>query len=218
MPVTLTRGEFEEGIEGYLMEIRTIIELLLDRANLGPGDIRKVLLVGGSSRIPTVRAALTEMFGQAPDESLNPDLAVAWGAALAAAEFRAGGLMTAGSGLRITDSVSHDIGVKALQAGTNRYVLDAVLPHGFPLEKSSEPRFYRPEHAGDTFIGVEIFQGDIADLSGCTKIGYLPVQLPPGSGPDKTSISIWMKLNRSGLLEVQVAINDQQPHRGEFHL
>lgn len=219
MPFTLTRDEFEAGIAGYLEEIRSLIELLLDRAQLATGDIRAVLLVGGSSRIPAVRALLREMFGSTPDESLNPDLSVAWGAALAAAEYAgAGGLVATAGAIRVGDSVSHAVGVKALQAGTTRSILDAVLPHGYPLGRWSEPRNYQPERRGDTAIGVEIFQGDTLDLTGCTKIGYLPVPLPDDSRPDNTSIQIWMQLNDSGLLEVQVAINNQQPHRAEFRL
>jgi molecular chaperone DnaK (HSP70) len=218
MPVTLSREEFESGIAGYLIQIQTIIETLLDRANLSPIDIQKVLLVGGSSHIPAVRGLLQEMFGQTPDESLNPDLAVAWGAALVAASLRTGGLVQATGGLRIMDTVSHAVGVKALEAAGNRYMLDAVLPHGFLLGKWSEPRSYRPERAGDSLIGVEIFQGDTVDLAGCTKIGYLPVPLPTGSGPVNTHISVWMQLDNSGLLQVQVAINNEQPHRAEFRL
>jgi molecular chaperone DnaK (HSP70) len=208
MPVTLTREEFEQSIESFLFQIEVIIQALLDKADLTPADIRKVLLVGGSSRIPRVRRLLHEMFGQPPDESLNADLAVAWGAALAA---------TPGRIIQIPDSVSHTVGVKAVQRGMDQYVLDPVLKEGFPVETWSDPRFYQPERANDALIGVEIFQGDTVEISGCTRIGYLPIPLPPGSGPG-TQIRVWMRLNRSGLLEVQVAINDEPPHSAQFQI
>lgn len=208
MVTTLRREQFERDIEPYLFQIQVIVETLLDKVDLTPADIRKVLLVGGSSRIPCVRALLCDMFGQPPDESLDADLAVAWGAALAA---------TPGRIRLIPDSVSHAVGVKAVQQGVNQYVLDPILKEGFPLETWSEPRYYQPEKANDAFIGIEIFQGDTVEISGCTQIGYLPIPLPPGSGPS-TIIRVWMSLNRSGLLEVKVAIGDEPPHFAQFQM
>jgi molecular chaperone DnaK (HSP70) len=218
--VTLTRTVFDESIAGYLMQVQMIIELLLDRVQLAPRDIRKVLLVGGSSRIPSVRALLRQTFGQAPDESLDPDLAVAWGAAQAAAGFKREGatLKISEGGLRITDSVSHAVGVKALRGGLERYVFDAVLPAGFPLEKWSEARHYSPERAGEPNLRVEVYQGDTTDLAGCMRLGEVRIPLPEGSRPDATQVRVWMKLNRSGLLEVQVSVNDGQPHQAEFRI
>jgi hypothetical protein len=117
----------------------------------------------------------------------------------------------------IPDSVSHAVGVKAVQKGVNQYVLDAVLKEGFPLEAWSEPRFYQPEGTNDTMIGVEVYQGDTVELGGCTKLGYLPIPLPAGSGPS-TMIRVWMRLNRSGLLEIRAAINDEAPYLAQFHI
>lgn len=221
LPVTLSRDDFEISITGYLFQIEAIIDSLLDKASLEPRDIRKVLLVGGSSRVPAVRAMLTQKFGQAPDESLDPDLAVAWGAALTAARYRTdeSGALEMRPGdlvVGIIDSVTHAVGVKALQPGTSQFVVDHVLPHGFRLETWSEPRYYHPKRANDTMVGVEVFQGDTTDLSGCRQIGYLPIALPSGCTPENTQIAVWMRLNRSGLLEVQVGINDTPPQRAEF--
>ena len=220
MHMTVTRDEFEEEIDAYIMQMQVMLESLLDRADLTPSDIKQVLLVGGSSRIPAVRSMLREYFGREPTATLDADLGVAWGAALVAASIQrdATGLVMEPAGLVIADSVSHAIGVKAFDQFRQRQVLDVVLPHGFPLGKWSTDRQYRPERANEALLAVDLYQGDTADLDNCIPVGRVNVPLPAGATPDNTLVRVRMRLNQSGLLEMQVAVNNE-PHRSaEFRL
>ncbi|MCX8037096.1 MAG: Hsp70 family protein [Candidatus Sumerlaeia bacterium] len=81
---TLTRQEFEALIAPLLERLKTPCRQALSDARLQPEDISTVLLVGGSTRIPAVRNVVRELFGRDPASSVNPDEAVALGAAIQA--------------------------------------------------------------------------------------------------------------------------------------
>ena len=80
--VKLTRSKLESLFEGLLTKTFACIETALNDAKLNKSDIKEVLLVGGTTRIPKLQERLQQYFGQEPNKSVNPDLAVALGAAI----------------------------------------------------------------------------------------------------------------------------------------
>ena len=80
--VKLTRAKFESLVEDLIKRIVDPCKLALKDAGLSTGDIKEIILVGGTTRIPAVRAALKAYFGKEPNHSVNPDEAVAIGAAI----------------------------------------------------------------------------------------------------------------------------------------
>lgn len=218
MTLNISRPEFEHAIRKPLREIEGLTEMLIYSAGLEPKDIGKVLLAGGSSRVPSVRAAVRKIFGQEPDESLDPDLAVAWGAALRAGRFAkgSGDLVVKLGDITVVDCVTQPIGVKTARGGG--YAMDVVLPEGAALEKWSAPRRYAPRQANEAAISVEVYQGKQAELENNLRLGAIVVELPAGSRPDNTDIRVWMRLNLSGILETQVSINGADPIKAEFRV
>ena len=79
---TLTRANFNNMISGIIDRTMNIAKDTLSAAKLSTSDIDEILLVGGSTRIPLVRDRLAEYFGKEPNKSVNPDEAVALGAAI----------------------------------------------------------------------------------------------------------------------------------------
>lgn len=79
---TLTRAKFESLIDSIVKRTIEPCKTALKDAGLSVGDIDEVLLVGGSTRIPAIQKAVEDFFGKAPNKSLNPDEAVAIGAAI----------------------------------------------------------------------------------------------------------------------------------------
>lgn len=79
---TLTRANFNNIISGLIDRTMNIAKDAMSAANLSTSDIDEILLVGGSTRIPLVRDRLAEYFGKDPNKSVNPDEAVALGAAI----------------------------------------------------------------------------------------------------------------------------------------
>lgn len=78
----ITREEFEELIIGYLDRTMRLTKGTLQDASLRPQDVDKVLLVGGSTRIPAVRKAVEQLFGRSPESGVSPEEVVACGAAV----------------------------------------------------------------------------------------------------------------------------------------
>lgn len=81
---TLTRAEFDRITEDLVQATVEPIDLAMKDAGLSVGDIDKVLLVGGSSRIPAVQTLIKNKFGKEPSKGVNPDESVAVGAAIQA--------------------------------------------------------------------------------------------------------------------------------------
>ncbi len=79
---TLTRAKFEQLIDDLIQRTIAPCSSALKNAGLKTSDIDEVLLVGGSTRIPAIQAAVEKFFGKAPNKSLNPDEVVAIGAAI----------------------------------------------------------------------------------------------------------------------------------------
>ena len=86
MPVhfvkTLTRSRFEEMSAGLTEKVVSTCSECMRKSNLSPSDIDEVLLVGGSTRMPSIQKALEDAFGKVPNKSVNPDEAVSLGACL----------------------------------------------------------------------------------------------------------------------------------------
>ena len=79
---TLTRSMFEEMSDKLTKKVIETCEMCLKKANIKKEDIDEVLLVGGSTRIPAIQNAVEKFFGKTPNKSVNPDEAVACGAAI----------------------------------------------------------------------------------------------------------------------------------------
>src|SRR3954463_11169854 len=77
---TLTRAKFEQLADSLIQRTIEPCRSALKNAGLSPNDINEVILVGGSTRIPAIQAAVEKFFGKAPNKSVNPDEVVALGA------------------------------------------------------------------------------------------------------------------------------------------
>jgi molecular chaperone DnaK len=82
LDISISRSDFETKIQDYISNTEMLVETALDNVDMSPSDIDIVLLVGGSTRIPAVKESLRQIFGKEPTESVNPDEAVAIGAAI----------------------------------------------------------------------------------------------------------------------------------------
>jgi molecular chaperone DnaK len=82
LTISLSRSDFEEVIANSIARTEALMEVVLDEASMKPQDINAVLLVGGSTRIPALQDSITKIFGKPPLRTVNPDEAVALGAAI----------------------------------------------------------------------------------------------------------------------------------------
>lgn len=215
MTIAMTRADLEAAARPHIFRMQRMTYSLLHQVNLKPTDIGKVLLVGGSTRVPAVREMLRQVFSQEPDASLDADLAVSWGAALGELDDTI-----------VQDAVNHDIRVRARPLGAASPVLEPVLMRGkVPLGAWSDVQLFRPASLGAEQITVHVYQSDGpeyrndgSDERGPSYLGYLAVDIPPDVPPEQARIEVRMRLNASSILEVSVAINGGDAHTKQLIL
>lgn len=172
--VEIAREEFEEGISPLVAKAEMLVEAVLDEAGIEPGGVAKVLLVGGSSRIPFVQRRLESIFGFAPVTEVNLDEAVACGAAIHSgltsleenAALVPAGVRAGLADIKLTDAVVHSFGVIVMsrdqETGQDRLHNDIIIPRGTPLPVSAT-RMYYTIADGQEKIEVKITQGESDD-------------------------------------------------------
>lgn len=187
----VTRSDFEELISPVIAKSEMLVEMALDEARVEPADIDKVLLVGGSCRIPFVQERLQKIFGFAPSLEVNVDECVALGAAvyagLKATEAEdisvPAGVAAGLSDIQLTDVCNHSYGtiVVSLDEETNREHLknEILLPKNTALPCSRTETYYTVAD-GQESVNIRVTQGDAEDPEYVQVLLDDDLPLPPG--------------------------------------
>ncbi|MEX0712008.1 MAG: Hsp70 family protein [Pirellulales bacterium] len=185
LKVEVTRDQFEELTAALLMRTRTTTEIVVMQAGLSWNQIDKVLLVGGSTRMPMVIRMLTELSGKRLDRSVSADEAVAHGAALYADLM----LQRQGTGgghtqFSVTNVNSHSLGVVGVDPVTGRRVNRIIIAKNTPLPHSAAGRF-KTFRANQPNVRICVLEGESEVPEACTEVGVcvirdLPPNLPAG--------------------------------------
>jgi molecular chaperone DnaK len=202
--VEVSREHFEETTLDLLDRTRFTCVQALRAAGLDWSDLERVLLVGGSTRMPMVRAMLRDLSGKEPDASVAADEAVAHGAALHA------GLILAKldgrpANFSIRNVNSHSLGVVGTDPETKRRRNGIVIPRNTPLPVSAVRQFKTAKQDQRSIL-VQIVEGETPSADDCTAIGRCTVaDLPPGL-PAKSPVDVIFHYKADGRLKVRVRV------------
>ncbi len=157
---TLTRAKFDELTADLVAATMGPVKQALSDANLKPGDIAKVLLVGGSTRIPAVQEAVKSFMGKEPFKGINPDECVAIGAAIQ------GGVL----GGDVKDIVLLDVTPLSLGIETMGGVFNRIIDRNttIPVKKS---QIYSTAADNQTSVEIHVLQGERDMAAGNTTLG-----------------------------------------------
>ena len=200
----LVRGDFEKRSAGLLDRTRMTVKRLLKDASLNWSDLTRLLVVGGSTRMPMVQTMLENESGLRVDRSLAPDEAVAHGAAI-----YAGMLIAGGKGVEQSFSVrnvsSHDLGVMGVEPATKRPRRHIMIPRNSPLpcKRSS---LFRTAKQGQKSVAVKIVEGGTDAGQGATPIGKCVVQGLPSDLPAGAPVKVVFKYATDGRLAVRAQL------------
>jgi molecular chaperone DnaK len=194
----LTRSEFETLIQPLLDRTMECVQRSLDDANLIASSIEKVVLVGGSTRIPIISSMLEDRLGQPAHQEVNPDLCVAMGASIQAAI-----IAGADVGAVLVDITPHSLGIKCLESRGPfpfEFYFAPIIHRNTPLPASRSELFYT--HADNqTEVEIDVYQGEDEDVRRNHRVGRFVVQglsrVPAGN-----PIVVQLDLNLDGILKV----------------
>jgi molecular chaperone DnaK len=202
--VEVTREQFEEATQDLLDRTRFTAVQTLKAAGLEWSDLNRVLLVGGSTRMPMVRRMLQQVSGQMPDASVSADEAVAHGAAL-----HAGLILARQAGkpeiFKIRNVNSHSLGVVGTDPLTGRRRNGVLIPRNTPLPVSRKRKF-KTRKANQKSILVEIVEGESPSADDCTPLGRCSVRRLPADLPARYPVEVAFDYQPNGRLKVRVTV------------
>ncbi len=207
--VPVTRQQFELMTEGLLERTSFTTRQVIAAAGLTWQDISRVLLVGGSTRMPMVMNMIQQLSGIAPDRSINPDEAVARGAALFAGyQLRLRGA-AGGSQFNVTDVNAHSLGLQGIAEETMLRENMIVIPKNTPLPAKVERQFVT-QRDGQRSIIVRVLEGESKQPDLCSQIGRSVLRdLPPGL-PKGYPINVIFSYATNGRLNVEAVLSGTQ--------
>ncbi|MHB1035414.1 MAG: Hsp70 family protein [Pirellulales bacterium] len=201
----IEREVFEELSADLLERTAYTTRQLLSAANLQWKDVTRILLVGGSSRMPMVGKMLQRLSGIAPDHTVNPDEAVARGAALYAGYLlapKAVGQPETKPAFQVTNVNSHSLGIEGIEPGTHRKINAIVIPRNTPLPSKVTEKFVT-KAADQTSIVIQVLEGESSLPGECTAIGRTVLRDLPRGLPKGWPIEVTYEYGANGRLNVR---------------
>ena len=196
----LTRDEFETACQPLLERLRRPIERALGDARIETGELAEIVLVGGATRMPMVRQMVTRLFHRLPLRTIDPDMAIAQGAAVQA------GLKARDAALDevvLTDVMPYSLGIVTAERAEGRLIHDRFSPiieRNTPVPISRVERF---STLGDQQrqILIDVRQGESPVGSENLRLGTLEVDVSPAPAGQR-SVDVRFTYDVNGMLEV----------------
>jgi molecular chaperone DnaK len=194
----INRYEYEELIRPLLLKTLTCLDQALDDAKVQANQIDKVVLVGGATRTPLVHQLLEERLGRPVHSEIEPDLAVAMGAAVQ------GGLIAGVDvGPILVDITPHTLGIEALgelHGFLSTHHFSPIIERNTPLPVSRTEIYSTVVNSQDA-ARIKIFQGENQDTRYNTSVGEFLIdglaEVPAGN-----QIMVKLDLDLNGILKV----------------
>ncbi|CAN1298473.1 Heat shock 70 kDa protein BIP2 [Linum perenne] len=196
---SLTRAKFEGMNMHLLKKTFDVVEKTLNDAKVDKSEIDEIVLVGGSTRIPKLKEMLKCLFNgkEEPSQGVNPDEAVAYGAAILGLNLSA---QPCSAGIAISD-VTPLNGVK-VQGG----MMSTVIPRNTRIPIQMSKTFYTVD-ARQTSVEIEVFQRERALTRNCLKLGSFDLNGIPPAPRGVASVKVTFAIDVDGILSITAKDN-----------
>ncbi|WP_414657384.1 molecular chaperone DnaK [Deinococcus sp. VB343] len=190
---TLTRAKFEELTADLLRRVRKPVEQALADAKLDASKIDEVILVGGSTRIPAVKRIVQELIGKTPNESVNPDEAVALGAAVQA------GIIKGDANL--SDIVLVDVTPLTLGVEVKGGMVGPMIPRNTTIP-AKKTEIYTTAENNQPGVEIVVLQGERPMAADNKTLGRFKLEGIPPMPAGRPQIEVTFDIDANGILHV----------------
>lgn len=206
----VTREQFESLAAPLFAKTEALVDRVLEDVG-GRSAIDAVLLVGGSSRMPRCRDALVRTTGLEPRTGVDPDAAVAIGAAIVAHQHEqarsspgAGHLMVR----KVRDATAHALGFVVVSADGSRYVNEVMIPRNAPIPacntKTHELAVARNDHG---HLDVYVLQGEAPRPLDTNPLGRWTFEGVPGNRKGRVRVDVAYRYDQDGVVHVGASVD-----------